>query len=163
MIVRIGLFLIVFAVLELGWQQLAGTDPGRALIERGVVAPAAALLRVLNPTRPVRAEGNALLAPGGGVRVVNGCDGMEALLMLVAGVCIVPATRRARLGALAVGAVLVYALNLTRLLVLFDAQLAGPAAFDLWHSLLGPVLMVAAILGFFHVWFHGPHAYARGR
>ena len=152
MITRTVLFLTVFAALQLGWQYGSGSEVGRRVIEGGVVAPAAAVIGVLTPVLGVRAEGNALRASDGGLRVVNGCDGMDALLLLAAGIVVAPLSLRARLGALAAGVPLVYALNLLRILALFYARRAGPAAFDLWHSLLGPVLMVIAILGYFHVW-----------
>src|SRR5271163_4821709 len=83
-------FVIVFGTLQVGWQLLDGSTLQHVLIERGVVAPAASIARALTPSLGVYALGKRLREPRGGINIVNGCDGMETLFLLVAGFVVAP-------------------------------------------------------------------------
>jgi len=152
MIGRVCRFVAVFAALQFSWQFAGDAGVGRSLIALGVVAPAAALIQAWSPAAGVTALDDLLQAPGGGVRIVNGCDGTDALFLLIAGLCAAPLSVRRRLAAAALGVPLVYALNMLRVLTLFYARRAGPAQFDLWHGRLAPALMVLLVLAYFYAW-----------
>lgn len=157
MVRRALVFFLVFGALALAWQGQAGSALSRALIERGVVAPAAAVAAALSPNLGIHAAGSRLRSPAGGINIVNGCDGTEALFLLIAGLAVAPIPPAARILGILAGIPVVYAANLVRILVLFHARRAGTEWFDLLHGSVTPVAMVLAVAAYYHVWLRRTH------
>ena len=155
LLLRCALFVAVFAGLQSLWGAARGTSVDRLWIEQLTVRPAAALVRRLTPGVEARPEGARIAAPGGGLNVRNGCDGTEMLFLLAAAVAVAPLSLRTRAGALASGLLLVLALNQARILVLFYAYRADLALFDLLHTIVAPLVLVALIGAFFQCWLLG--------
>lgn len=149
---RAALFLGIFAVLQVCWQSQEHSAVYRVLIEDGVVAPAGYLIRMLTPDIPVVAMGHTLRRPGGGINVVNGCDGMETQFLLIAAFAAAPLTRRARLTGGLIGVLVVCALNEARILALFYSQDGHPELFDVLHGFLAPLIMILAVGAYFCAW-----------
>jgi len=149
---RALIFVAAFAALQLGWQWLDGGSVHRWIIDQGVVAPAAAVGRLLTPGLGVHADGNHLRGTGGGLNIVNGCDGMETVFLLLAGFLVAPLAWRGRVIGMGLGIVVVYALNQARILALFYSHLRNAQLFDLLHGVVTPVLMVLAIAAYYYVW-----------
>ena len=59
---------------------------------------------------------------------------------------------RTRLAGLGLGIVLVYLLNEARVLALFYAYRSDRALFDLLHSVVAPVVLIAAAAAHFYAW-----------
>jgi len=152
LIARALVFVVVFGALQLAWQMLDDSGAQHLLIDRGVVAPAASIGRALTPNLGIYALGNRLRGPGGGINVVNGCDGMETLFLLVAGFAVAPLPLRSRIRGILIGIPVVYLLNLARILALFYAHGADMELFDVLHGVVTPVLMVVSITAFYYVW-----------
>jgi exosortase family protein XrtM len=149
---RLAAFVLVFAALQCAWQWCAQTPRAERAIELAIVAPAAWLANMLTPQVRASAAGRHLRAPGGGINVVNGCDGTETLFLLLAGFAVAPLGRRSRLLGALLGVPLVYALNQARILALFYAHRRDSELFDLLHGYLTPILMVLVIAVYFHGW-----------
>ena len=152
MIVRASVFIAVFAVLQFGWQASDGGPLHALWINRGVAAPAAFIADSLTPGLGIRASGNRIHATGGGINIVNGCDGMDTMFLLLAGFCVAPIPARARIAGILVGMPLCYALNLLRILALLYARQHDIGLFDLLHGIVTPVCMVAAIAAYYYAW-----------
>ncbi len=154
---RVVEFLLVFSALQFSWQACADTPYARAFIATAIVRPAVYLVNHLTPQVRAEAQGNRLRAAGGGLNIVNGCDGMETLFLLIAGFVVTPIPSSARwLGALA-GLPLVYALNQARILALFYAYRRDPDWFDALHGLFAPLAMVLCIAAYFYAWLAIAH------
>ncbi len=158
MLVRALLFLVTFALLQVGWQLLASERVRAEVVHAGVALPAAGLARLLTPELAVRADGTVLRAAApasgaaGGIHIVNGCDGTDMLFLLCAAFAVAPLGWRWRLGGLLLGGTIVYALNQLRILALFYAQRRDPGLFDLLHGYLAPVSMLVLIVLYFQLW-----------
>jgi exosortase/archaeosortase family protein len=152
MISRVLAFVAVFAVLEAAWLWTDATTAHRWVIERGVVAPAAAAARQLTPLHPVVSAGDVLDGSGTRLRIVAGCDGIETLFLLTAGFAVAPLPWRRRLLGWTLGLPFVYVLNQARILSLYYALRTNPALFDALHGIVTPVLMVIAVLAFYYAW-----------
>jgi exosortase/archaeosortase family protein len=147
-------FLAAFAVQQLWWQSVHGTRIERFVVHDLIVRPAAALVNQLTPTVHAEPVGSTLCAPGGGLHILNGCEGTEALFLLVAAFAVVPLTWRWRIGGVLSGVVLVFVTNQARILALFYAYRANHAVFDQLHGTLTPVAVVLIVLGYFYAWLH---------
>lgn len=149
---QMSIFLAVFLVLQLGYGALRGSWVEHLLIDTLTVAPAAALIHIMSPELPVWAEGSRLKAPGGGINVLNGCEGTEVLFLLYAAFAAAVMPWRARLAGLAAGTLLVYALNQARVIALFHAYRSDRAWFDLLHGTVAPLALIAITTLFFLYW-----------
>jgi len=152
----LAIFLAVFFALQYAWEMSRGTWLERVVIDHATVAPAAWLIDGLWPGQEVRAVGHRLISPQGRLNVLNGCEGLETLFLLVAAVLAYPFTWRARLLGLLLGTLLVYVLNQVRLVWLWHAFQQDRALFGLLHGTVLPLVMVAiCLLGF--LWFVARH------
>lgn len=158
LLLQIVLFLAVFIALQTAYGAVRHTWIERLLIDTLTVKPAASLIRAMSPEIPVRAEGTRLKALGGGINILNGCEGTEVLFMLHAAFAAAAISWRARLAGLFVGTLLVYALNQVRVLALFHAYRSDKALFDMLHGTVAPLILTACVTLFFFFWLerHGP-------
>lgn len=117
----------------------------------GAVARSSALL--------LRAAGTAVGTAGTVIRsqkfaldVENGCNGVEAVILLVAAIAAFPATLRSRLMGLTVSIVAIELLNLVRLSSLFWLGEHYPRVFDLFHVAVWQSLIILAAISIFVLW-----------
>ena len=112
------------------------------------VRPAAWLLNLTRPEAQVTATKDRLQVPGLTLVVRRGCDGVEAWLLLVTALAAFPMPWRGRLRNMAYGTLLIYGLNLARIVTLFQLARTQPQWFDLAHGLVWQSIMVLAAAGF---------------
>jgi exosortase/archaeosortase family protein len=149
---RMSAFVGAFAAQQLVWQGLRGSPVERAVIHWGTVRPAALLIDLLTPGAHVQAVGFSLLAPGGGLNILNGCEGLEALFLLSAAFLVAPLPTGLRLRGLLLGVVVVFLVNQSRILVLFYAYRTDAALFDPLHGTVTPIGVVLVVSAYFYAW-----------
>lgn len=149
---RIAVFALVFLLLQTGYGAARGSWLERAVIDTATVRTAAALIGGYAPQIGARAEGPRLVAPGGSINVLNGCEGTDILFLLCAAMLAAPIAWRHRLLGLALGVPLVFVLNQARLLALFHAFRTDPEWFAWLHGSVGPLILVLAVGLFFAAW-----------
>jgi exosortase H (IPTLxxWG-CTERM-specific) len=126
-----------------------------------VAHEAAVVLKALG--EQVRVHGQVLSSPRFAVTIYNGCNGLEAILVFVAGVLAFPAPWRARLLGVVVGFVAVQVLNVVRVVSLYYVGVWRPDWFTTAHVLVWQtvVILFAVVLWLFWVQRHALAA-ARG-
>jgi exosortase family protein XrtM len=137
-----GIFVLLFAAFEAS----RGTAFEKFLIRDAILTPTAALVNYFAPAEALRVDGRTLVTSGSALRVTRGCEGVEMLLLLIAGILAFPASARQRLSGFFGGLVLIYALTVARLALLHFTLRYSPRAWDMLHGLvlsLGPVLLIA--------------------
>ncbi|ANX04628.1 hypothetical protein PG2T_10945 [Immundisolibacter cernigliae] len=146
-------FLALFAALDLAY--LAFKEPWLKplVIDLLTVRPAAWLADAVLAV-PVHADRHVLIAGGRRISVLNGCEGVDAMLLLLAAIAVAPAGWRDKLWGAGLGLSLVYVANQARIVALVWARLEMAAAFALGHGLLGP-LAVTAAAGLYFLWWSG--------
>jgi exosortase/archaeosortase family protein len=145
-------FALVTALLQCGWKQVRGTAVERAVIDVATVQTSAALIRQLTPEVQAQAQGSRIRAPGGGINILNGCEGTEALFLLIAAMAAHRATWRQRAVGLLAGTVAVFGLNQLRVLALFYSYRSDRALFDQLHGLVTPLLLICSAVALFAAW-----------
>jgi len=144
-------FVGVFAALQIGWQSVQGSALERFVIHDATLVPAAFAASHLTPSIGAHAEGSRLMAPGGGLNILNGCEGMDALFLLLAAFLAAPLSWRSRLSGIALGIVVVFLVNQSRILVLFYAFRIDRHWFDPLHAFVTPIAVVLVICAYFYV------------
>jgi len=150
----VSIFLLVFVFLQWGWSAARDTWLERVVIHHATVATAVALIRLGTPEIPAQAAGASIKAPGGGLNILNGCEGTEVMFLLVAAFVAVRLHWRHRAAGLAFGLAFVFILNQARILALFYAFRADRALFDALHTAVLPVILIALSAAYFYAFLH---------
>ncbi|HTY50750.1 MAG TPA: hypothetical protein VMB48_13760, partial [Steroidobacteraceae bacterium] len=143
-------FALAFAALQFGWQCLREGSAGRFVIEMATARPAAALVNLVTPGAHAHAQGSTVQARGGGLHIINGCDGTETLFLLAAAFVAAPIAPRARLTGFLIGTLVVFAVNQLRILALFYVLRGEPAWFEALHATITPIGVVLLVALYFH-------------
>ncbi len=91
-------------------------------------------------------------ATGSGIEIVAGCNGVEAVLILVSAVLAFPAPWKHRLVGMMLGFVAIQTLNLVRIISLFYLHEHAPVWFEWFHLYLWQALIVLDALVVWLIW-----------
>ena len=145
-------FVVTFSALQLAWQALGGSGLEHFVVHTCTVKPAALLANLLTPGAQASAAGYVLQAPGVRLNILNGCDGLEALFLVIAAFTVAPGDWRWRLGGMAVGIPVVFVVNQVRILALFYAFRSSSQLFDALHATVTPIAVVVLVCCYFYAW-----------
>jgi exosortase H (IPTLxxWG-CTERM-specific) len=115
-----------------------------------VASASAFLLRVTEGG--VATAGTVMRSPLFALDVRNGCNGVEAAILLAAAILAFPATWRSRLIGLAAGVSAIQLLNLVRLCSLFWLGEHHRRIFDFFHVAVWQGLVILAAISIFVFW-----------
>lgn len=145
-------FVLVFMVLQAGWEAARGSWLERLWVHELTVRSATALINLLTPDVRAIASGSRIVAPGGGLNVLFGCEGTDVLFMLAAAFLVFPLPARTRALGMLAGLACVYVLNQVRIATLFYSFRADRELFDLIHTTAAPLVMISLTGLFFQLW-----------
>jgi exosortase H (IPTLxxWG-CTERM-specific) len=126
--------------------------------ERNVVVPFTRVVTTISAAalngigQHVRAAGTVVSGASFSVSILNGCNGVEATMFLIAAIFAFPAGWQLRAWGLAIGFALVQLLNLLRIVTLFLLGRYQPQAFEFFHLAVWQTLIAAATIFFFLRW-----------
>jgi exosortase/archaeosortase family protein len=144
-------FVSVFLLLQLAWQYLRGSSVEHAVIHYGTARPAAFFINLLTPSVHAQAIDFRLLAVGGELKILNGCEGMDALLLLLSAFAVAPMPWLARGRGILIGFIVVFVVNQARILVLFYVSRHNRDLFEQIHATAAPIVVILVVAGYFYV------------
>ena len=148
------LFLVkFFAVLIAAYLVIAWNPVNDRVIvpfTEGIARVSGAILNAMGEN--VRVVDTSISSSKFGVNINNGCNGVEAMLILLASIFAFPASMKARAAGLFLGAVVVQVLNAIRIVTLYLLGAYHPRLFDLFHTAVWQIIIILAAIGFFLVW-----------
>jgi len=147
-------FLLRFALFLVGFYALVAIQP----VNDAVVVPftgllvdvSAGILRAIG--EPVVTRGTVIQSALFAVDVKNGCNGIEAVLLLVAAMLAFPAPAKARAIGLAIGLAAIQGVNLVRIVSLFWLGAHRRDVFELFHAAIWQTLLILLAVGIFLAW-----------
>jgi len=148
------LFLVkFFAVLVAAYLLIAWSPVNDDVIvpfTEAIARSSGALLSLIG--QDVNVNGTMIRGERFAVNINNGCNGVEAMLILLASIVAFPATMRARAIGLILGAIAVQILNAIRIITLYLLGAYQPRLFDLFHTAVWQIVIILAAIGFFLAW-----------
>lgn len=152
---RAAIFLAIFAALQ-GWYSTVARNTWieRLVIDEVTVKSAAALIQLIDPATGVQPVGSRLHAPGGGINIINGCEGVDVLFLMMAAMLVAPISLNARLMGIVLGICVVLTLNQARVIGLFYAYRLDRSLFDMLHGVVAPLMLIVAVSGYFLLWLN---------
>lgn len=145
-------FVLLFSVLQLGWQGLRGTPMEYFVVHTCTVRPSTWIANILTPSIHARAVQSSIRAPGGGLNILNGCEGVEALFLLIAAFTVAPISWRSRMFGLLMGVPVVFVVNQIRILSLLYAYHFDRELFDPLHGIIAPLGVILLVAVYFYAW-----------
>jgi exosortase H (IPTLxxWG-CTERM-specific) len=140
--------ILVAAYLLIAWNPV--NDHVIVPFTHGVASVSGALLQGIG--QPVDVSGTVIRSSRFGVNINNGCNGVEAMLILLASIVAFPASLKARAIGLALGAVCVQFLNAIRIVTLYLLGAYQPRLFDMFHTAVWQILVILSAIAFFLIW-----------
>lgn len=147
-------FLIRFALFLLGFYALVAIRP----VNDAVVVPFTAFLVKVSAVilaaigEKVVTDGTVIRSALFAVDVKNGCNGIEATLLLLAAMLAFPAPPKARAAGLAIGLLAIQGVNLVRIVSLFWLGAHRRDVFDLFHAAIWQTILILLAIGIFLAW-----------
>ncbi len=89
---------------------------------------------------------------GGGIQIVAGCNGVEAVLILLSAILAFPSPWKNKLIGMALGFLAIQSLNLVRIISLYYLQRWSMVWFDWFHLYLWQALIILDALVFWLIW-----------
>ena len=139
-------FAVAFALQFAAFEASRGSSFEKIVIDDLTLTPTATLINWFAPAEAIRVDGRSLTTSNSVLRITRGCEGVEMLLLLTAGILAFPTSTRHRARGFCVGLVIVYALTIARLVLLHFTLRYCPHAWNMLHGLvlpLGPVVLIA--------------------
>jgi exosortase H (IPTLxxWG-CTERM-specific) len=118
----------------------------------GVAVASTSLIRLFDPAVVVNGPTIASASNGFAVTILAGCNGVEAMIVLLAGMLAYPAPWKHRIAGLVAGTVAIQALNLVRIASLFYIGQWNREVFEWVHLYVWPVLIMIDALVVWLVW-----------
>jgi exosortase H (IPTLxxWG-CTERM-specific) len=118
----------------------------------GVAMASTALIKLFDTAVLVNGATIASLKTGFAVTILAGCNGVEAMIVLVAAMLAFPARWKHRFAGLALGILAIQALNLVRIASLFYIGQWNREVFEWVHLYAWPVLIMVDALVVWLVW-----------
>lgn len=146
------LFILIFMVLQLGYSACRGTALERLVIDTATVRPSVMVINALFPDEQAHANGNQIISPYGSLSILNGCEGVESLFLLLAAMIAYRARWRRTLIGVSAGTLFIYLLNQLRIVALFYALHFRSSWFEALHGYVAPTLIIFLAAGFFLIW-----------
>jgi exosortase H (IPTLxxWG-CTERM-specific) len=148
-------FAVLFLVLLAALFAFELSPPGQAIVRpwTALVASASSQLIALLDGDAV-ARGNVLYSARSGfaVGIEAGCNGVEAMLVLLAGILAFPASARWKLAGLAIGFLAIQGLNIVRIASLFYLGQWSERWFEFAHLYLWQTLIMLDALLVWLLW-----------
>ena len=143
-----GVLVVLFAIEMLKPVQEAIIQPFTGLL----ATVSTAVVMPFDDT--VIAQGRILrdATTGFAVSIEAGCNGVEAAIVLIAGIVAFPASLKNKVIAILVGFLFVQALNIVRIISLFYLGQWNYAVFEWFHLYLWPVLIMLDVLIVFAIY-----------
>lgn len=149
-----ALFLVKFFVILIAAYLLIAWNP----VNDNVIVPFTAAIakgsaKLLNLMgQPVIVTGTVISSTRFAVNINNGCNGVEAMLILLASIVAFPASLKARAIGLALGALAVQVLNAIRIVTLYLLGAYYPRFFDTFHTAVWQIVIILSAILFFLLW-----------
>jgi exosortase H (IPTLxxWG-CTERM-specific) len=148
-------FAIAFTALLLALFAFELSPPGQALVRPwtgGVASTASAIIRGFDGDAIAHGKTLASQQSGFAITIEAGCNGVEAMLVLAAGILAFPAAWRLRAVGFLAGVAAIQALNLVRIVSLFYLGQWDRDWFEWAHLYLWQVLIMLDVLVVWLLW-----------
>lgn len=150
------LFLLLFGGLHAIYSLFGSPVISHLLIDELTVKPCAFLINSISSQERVQALGHSLVSPLARLNVLNGCEGVEGILLIAAALFSYNLALQAKLKGVLLATALLYTVNQMRITALYFAYRYDRSFFEIIHEYIGPTLIMV-IGALFFLWWVSRH------
>lgn len=148
----LAVFVACYALLNLGYFWVSDAWLKEIAHHYGLLLPSASALNLFYGHGTVVIEDGGLVSQDSYLAVVRGCDGAGLMFLLSSAVMCYPTNWRSKFWGLTVALLLVYALNLARIIGLFVVFQSNRGIFANLHNVVIPLALLL-ICGAYFLWW----------
>ena len=110
------------------------------------------IINFITPDEKSFSHGNIIGSGGFTIRIAQGCEGIEGILLITAALCAFPLGIKQKISGIILGSFIIYIANLIRIAVLYYTLKYRPGLFDLAHVYVGQTFIIFVGVLFFIAW-----------
>jgi len=150
--IRFFCFLILYFILGQAFYYFIYPNFSESIIHKLNAQVCSRTINTITPSEETVVEGTIVRSDKLRIQIVQGCDGTEGMILLVAAIMASPAgILRRVIGSLA-GCVAIYLFNIIRITGLYYLLKYKPAVFDISHVYVGQIFGILVAFIFFLLW-----------
>ena len=159
-VIRFFMLFILFLLAGHILLQISYRKASPFLVDSLHVGVSAHIVNIISSGEKVVAQNGKIVSQNSSMKIAKGCEGIEGILLIAAAVCAFPAGMRKKAFGLLAGVILIYTLNLTRIVGLWFTLKYKPALFDIMHIYVGQTYIIFISVLFFMWWaVRGKHSH----
>ena len=154
-IIQFVFFFILFFFLGQVLYHVSEPYTKQYIIPIGINGVSSKIINFLTPNEQTAVNGEMIQSGSFSLRIAVGCDGFDALLIVVAGIFAFSqmGLKKRVLGVL-VGSCVIYLVNLVRIVALYYTSKYRPIMFDMMHVYIGQTFIILMGCLFFLYWIN---------
>ena len=110
------------------------------------------IINIITPGERTFAEGDVIGSGNSTLKIAQGCEGIEGLLLIIAAICAFHAGVKQKIGGILVGSLVIYVANIARIVVLYYTLKYEQSIFEIMHIHVGQTFTIFIGLLFFVAW-----------
>lgn len=151
---RVALFLALYVLFDQSYFMLPDQFLREQIYPLGLASVTAKLVALAAPHENVLSAGHHVQSGLVDLEIVRGCDGSGAIFMLAAAILAAPAAWRRKALGLLTGTLLMYLVNLLRLVALYFVISRHGEWFLVVHTYLAPAVIISVACLYYAFWCH---------
>lgn len=145
------LFIIFFIALQIAHYSIRSfTSP--LFVHTLNAGVSSRIINLITPSENSFSRGDMIGSGSFTIRIAQGCEGTEGILLIVAALCAFSIRMRYKIVGILAGSVVLYMANLFRIVVLYYTLKYRPDLFDLAHVYIGQTFIIFVGILFFMAW-----------
>jgi len=114
--------------------------------------PIALVIQIITPAEKMLARGHLLISRYSSFTIVDGCEGIQSILILCAAILAFKARHIQKAIGLMIGIPFLYFTNLARIVIVFYMFKSNPQSFTIAHLYVGQTFIIILSVSFFIIW-----------
>lgn len=144
-------FILLFLALQIAHYSIRSyTSP--LLVHTLNAEASSGIINFITPWEKSFSRGDLIGSGGFTIRIAQGCEGIEVILLLTAALCAFSMGIKQKIGGVLAGSLILYVANLARIVALYYTLKYRPDMFDLAHVYIGQTFIVFVGILFFMAW-----------
>ena len=144
-------FVLFFLLLQIAHYSLQKyTSP--LLVHKLNAEVSSKIINFITPSEKSFARGDIIGSGGFTIRIAQGCEGTEGILLIIAALCAFSMGIKQKISGMLAGSLIIYLANLVRITALYYTLKYKPGMFDLIHVYVGQTFIIFIGVLFFIVW-----------
>jgi exosortase family protein XrtM len=145
-------FAAIFLLMNFIYSLMGGSFIQDFIFSSFTAKPTAALIKLISYGENVRVEGNLLTSPFASLQIIDGCEGVQSILILTSAILAYSTSVMRKFTGVLFGVLFLYVVNLLRIVGVYYMFKYSPSAVNVAHFFVGQTIVIMMMFVFFLFW-----------